>query len=116
MMAKCKCNGQLTDCQVDNTTGKYSCVCGNYTTGEFCESCLPLYNNRPYAYGVACQGEFHKLLISSSFITKKKHYLHITYSKCLFTACDCNAHADSCRYDATLNAGVCIGCKNMTSG
>ncbi|ESO13072.1 hypothetical protein HELRODRAFT_159671 [Helobdella robusta] len=86
VFAKCPCNGQLTDCLLDNTTNEQTCVCGGFTAGKFCEVCQPLYNNKLYAYGTPCE------------------------------MCNCNNLATSCHFDAVLNTGVCDNCQNFSAG
>lgn len=34
----------------------------------------------------------------------------------LFSACECNSHADSCSYNETKGYGVCNDCKHNTTG
>ena len=38
-------------------TGQYECVCGGFTTGKFCQECLPMYNQIGYLYGRPCEGK-----------------------------------------------------------
>ena len=55
------------------------CVCQHHTTGNNCQKCLPMYNNRPWQpaeYGKANECEL----------------------------CECNGHASSCTFDEKLYA------------
>lgn len=81
----CICNGHADTC-----TGSV-CVCQHQTAGIHCESCLPLYNNKPWAAGT----------MSSA-------------NEC--EMCVCNDHAASCGFDLDLNSGVCINCTDNTTG
>ena len=82
---ECICNGHA------NTCNKVSCMCQHNTTGTHCDSCLPLYNNKPWAAGT----------VSSA-------------SEC--EVCECNGHAESCEYDSSLDKGICINCTHNTIG
>jgi hypothetical protein len=31
-------------------------MCGGFTTGENCQTCMPFYNQKPFLYGIACEG------------------------------------------------------------
>lgn len=57
VMAECSCNGHQTDCRLSNDTGTYDCVCGGNTAGKYCEKCQPGFNQKPFRYGIPCQGE-----------------------------------------------------------
>ena len=57
VLADCTCNGLETACVRNNITDLYECVCGDNSEGEFCESCLPLYNQYDYQRGVPCQSK-----------------------------------------------------------
>ena len=56
-MADCTCNGLESACVRNNITDLYECVCGDNSKGEFCESCLPLYNQNDYQRGEPCESE-----------------------------------------------------------
>ena len=68
-----------------------TCVCQHNTAGAHCDMCLPLYNNKPWAAGT----------VSSA-------------NEC--EACECNNHAEICKFDVNLDAGVCINCTGNTIG
>ena len=82
----CVCNGHADSC-----TEEATCFCQHNTTGPHCESCLPLYNNEPWAQGT----------VSST-------------SEC--EPCECNGHADACEYEPELGSGVCLNCTGNTVG
>ena len=81
----CICNGHANSCD------KATCICQHNTAGAHCESCLPLYNNKPWAAGT----------VSSA-------------SAC--EMCECNGHAEVCVFNSSLNTGVCINCTHNTIG
>ena len=82
---ECVCNGHA------NTCNEATCICQHNTAGQHCESCLPLYNNKPWAAGT----------VSSA-------------SEC--EECECNGHAESCEFVTSLDKGVCINCTHNTVG
>lgn len=82
----CICKGHADTC-----TEEANCECQHNTTGDHCESCLPLYNDKPWAEGtVSSAGECEP--------------------------CDCNGHAASCTYNPSLSRGICINCTGNTVG
>ena len=81
----CICNGHADSCN------KATCICQHNTTGVHCDSCLPLYNNKPWAAGT----------VSSA-------------SEC--EACECHGHAESCEFNISLDKGVCVNCTHNTIG
>ncbi len=57
---RCDCNGHAEYC--DKKNGTELCDCKHFTTGQDCQICMPLYNNRPWMAGNAtdpnvCQSE-----------------------------------------------------------
>ncbi|PAA46229.1 hypothetical protein BOX15_Mlig008391g4 [Macrostomum lignano] len=96
--ANCNCMGHASSCNISDN-GQYVCNCApeRFTMGRFCNSCQPLYNNKPYRAGdYPC------------------------------VKCNCNNHADSCYYNVSLDpfptnrfaggGGVCINCTELTTG
>ncbi|XP_078687078.1 laminin subunit beta-1-like [Branchiostoma floridae x Branchiostoma belcheri] len=90
LVARCYCN--LHGLYCNNTM----CECQHNTAGPSCERCLPLYNNRPWRRG--------------SYLPQPGG----TANEC--QKCNCNDHADSCVYNATLGHGVCQDCQHNTTG
>ncbi|KAI8788951.1 laminin subunit alpha [Biomphalaria glabrata] len=98
--AECPCNGLQTGCAVSNITGMYECTCGGNTSGRFCESCLPGFNQFAFQYGKPC------------------------------VECNCFGHSTTCFYKTSVEegklsidkngarngGGVCFDCKNNTAG
>ncbi len=82
---ECLCNGHADAC-----SGPV-CVCQHNTAGTHCETCLPLFNNEPWAPGTTTSA-----------------------NQC--ETCQCNNHADSCVYNATTGDGVCVECTDNTQG
>lgn len=68
-----------------------ACVCQHNTAGVNCDLCLPLFNNKPWAMGTTSSA-----------------------NQC--EACECNDHASSCIYNATLSSGMCSDCGDNTEG
>lgn len=83
VQASCYCNGMSDKC---NTTNLGQCNCLKNTQGDNCEACQPLFNNKPWKYGTACE------------------------------ACNCSKLASRCIYDSSKGHGVCQGCSRNTSG
>ena len=48
---RCKCNGHAADC--DLRKGKLVCKCDHFTTGDDCEKCAPLYNDKEWKRATA---------------------------------------------------------------
>ena len=77
------------------------CECTHNTTGDTCDRCLPLYNDKPWRYGET----------NNAYPCKM---------------CDCNGHAESCHYNASVDpfpnsydqggGGVCDNCQSNTGG
>lgn len=83
MQASCYCNGMSDEC---NSTSFAKCNCQKNTAGDNCESCKPLFNNKPWQYGIACE------------------------------KCNCSDLASSCIYSPSRGHGVCQGCIRNTTG
>ncbi|XP_072097067.1 netrin-4 isoform X1 [Mobula birostris] len=109
-MGSCFCNGHAEQCEPaegfrpeqDNTEtmihGK--CICEHNTMGEHCESCAPLYNDRPWRPADGKKG---------------------IANRC--QECKCNGHAQSCHFDPGVwlasgnrSGGVCDNCEHNTEG
>lgn len=81
VFAECTCNGLDSACLRSNVTDLYACVCGDNSQGEFCESCLPLYNQQQYQRDTPCDREFFSqllnlvLVVHCSLITNLLKYL-----------------------------------------
>ncbi|XP_048212729.1 usherin [Perognathus longimembris pacificus] len=98
---RCQCNGHANNC--DTTSQPYRCICSqeSFTEGFQCDRCLSLYNDKPFHRGT------------------KARVFHCK-------PCQCNGHARSCHYDASLDpfpsehgkggGGVCDDCQHNTSG
>lgn len=89
---KCLCNGHADNCNKTSiVTQNPVCDCKHNTSGDDCDRCLPLFNNKPWRRATtrnvgACE------------------------------ECDCNGLADMCVYDEDLGHGRCLGCKEHTAG
>lgn len=62
VLGSCQCHGHASQCQLDPSTGGYTCACQHNTTGQFCERCSDFYQDLPWqrAGGGAafeCRGE-----------------------------------------------------------
>lgn len=88
---KCICNGHASSCTVQPGSGNYSCNCEHNSVGSNCQQCQPLYNQKPY----------YPSYDGNTFICER---------------CNCTSHSDSCAYDNTINASVCLDCKDNTQG
>eukprot|EP00794_Sanderia_malayensis_P015666 gene15666-17246_t len=88
--ARCHCNGHAPYCH--SPQGQMVCFCKHETEGVDCERCKPLYNNKPW-----------KAAESSD-----------KPNPC--EKCQCNSHAASCVYNATLGYGICNDCAHNTTG
>ena len=64
-MAECPCGGQHIGCEISSASGQYECVCGGNTMGEYCQECMPFYNQHSYREGIPCEG---KCLLSHFFL------------------------------------------------
>ncbi|KAJ8038680.1 Laminin subunit alpha [Holothuria leucospilota] len=84
----CLCYGHAEECIGQDESG---CNCQHNTMGKFCDECLPLFNNRPWAAA----------------------YLE-NANEC--EDCGCNGRADSCTYDEVKGYGVCDNCTENTTG
>nr|XP_054769842.1 laminin subunit beta-1-like [Lytechinus pictus] len=85
---QCLCYGHSASCVGMNEA---ECSCQHNTAGPNCDSCLPLYNNKPWQVAVgsetnACED------------------------------CGCSGRAQSCVYDEVKGYGVCLDCQENTSG
>ncbi|EGD73449.1 laminin alpha 5 chain [Salpingoeca rosetta] len=97
---RCGCHGHAASCSVDVDSA--ACACEHNTGGPACGECLPLFNAKPFARGISDDEP----------------------NVCV--ACDCNEHALSCHYNASLDAfpndrtrgdgGVCDSCMHNTAG
>lgn len=67
------------------------CVCQHNTQGEHCEQCQPLYNNSPWQAGTVSHA-----------------------NEC--SKCQCNNHSSQCYYNNTVGSGVCVDCRDNTTG
>ena len=89
--ARCYCSGHGSTCErVQTDNGLQSvCMCDHNTMGATCDTCMPLFNNRPFARGtVGAANECQR--------------------------CECNGHAGSCTYSSEDSIGVCDNCQNNT--
>ncbi|ESN90081.1 hypothetical protein HELRODRAFT_91040 [Helobdella robusta] len=101
VIGRCDCNGQASECNTSSLPYRCKCNDGTYTTGDKCDRCLPLYNNKPFKRGSANQR-----------------------SSC--RACQCYDHASSCYYNSSIDlfstnqnlggGGVCLDCQDNTAG
>ena len=99
---RCICHGHASTC--DTSASPYKCSCEHNTTGDMCETCLPLFNQQPW---------MRSLSGAASFSCE---------------ACNCMQHASSCEYNElaegqSLNlagnlsgGGVCLNCQHNTVG
>lgn len=81
----CVCNGHAAMCS------DAMCVCAHNTTGNQCEQCLPLFNNKPWVPGTITSANPCEM-------------------------CQCNGHAVSCVFNATGQTGICVDCADNTLG
>lgn len=94
----CFCNGLENNCSFSNkelaVPGMVpsQCSCGNNTTGNNCQECLPLYNDSPWRNGFS-----------------------ESYKGCP-DKCNCSNKSDACFYDADRSGGVCVNCTDNASG
>eukprot|EP00118_Oscarella_pearsei_P005184 m.23504 g.23504 ORF g.23504 m.23504 type:complete len:5054 (+) comp28492_c0_seq1:2267-17428(+) len=96
VLGRCECNGHSSQC-----TESGVCVCQHHTTGNQCDQCDPLYNNKPWTHGTTTEA-----------------------NPCV--QCECNEHATSCHYDASIDSspssrtasggGTCENCLDNTEG
>ncbi|KAI1890736.1 hypothetical protein AGOR_G00156700 [Albula goreensis] len=105
VLGSCFCHGHANRCLQDPATNELSltqvspvCECQHNTAGVNCERCADLYNDLPWR--PAEEGRPN---------TCKR--------------CECNNHAQRCRFDEALfeasgrvSGGVCEGCMHHTSG
>ncbi|KAL6095758.1 lama2 [Pungitius sinensis] len=101
----CICYGHAKACPLNTVTKKFSCECEHNTCGESCDRCCPGYNQQPWMAG--------------TFLTR-----HVCEK------CNCHGKADECYFNQTVadlslslnsqgqssGGGVCIGCRDNTSG
>lgn len=98
-VSRCACNGHAARCDITMTS--YACQCVHNTMGTRCDQCRPLYNSKPWRAGIT----------TDDFTCRM---------------CECNGHASSCHYNASLDAfpndhlsgdgGVCDDCQDNTAG
>ncbi|KAJ8038876.1 Laminin subunit beta-1 [Holothuria leucospilota] len=93
----CDCNNHAGFCR-ESDSGGITCECQHNTVGKNCEQCLPLYNDRPWQMG--------------SIVDVNSQTGPANECK----KCNCNGHALSCTYNATLQHGVCNECDHNTTG
>lgn len=96
--ARCKCNGHANECYLpENQVADHEvCRCQHNTGGVNCETCLPLYNDRPWARATESSA-----------------------NEC--QRCECNGKADRCYFDENLyqttgRGGRCVDCRDNTDG
>ena len=103
--ARCECNGHAATCTPPNVAlnmATYQCQCQHNTSGSTCNTCPPLYNNKPWRRGIAGGAT----------------------NGCKM--CNCNNHAVSCHYNVSVDSfpndqeqgggGVCDACMHNTTG
>lgn len=61
VLGSCQCHGHASECQLDSSTGGYSCTCQHNTAGSYCERCRDFYQDAPWqratgASASECQG------------------------------------------------------------
>ncbi|VDM31174.1 unnamed protein product [Hydatigera taeniaeformis] len=99
---KCICNSHANTCgrKIIDGVPRAVCDCQHNTCGYTCERCCPLFNQQPWRPGAMCE------------------------------ECNCHGKADSCVYNQTVanlqlslnrynvreGGGVCIGCREQTTG
>uniref|UniRef100_UPI003AAB3FD0 laminin subunit beta-3 n=1 Tax=Centroberyx gerrardi TaxID=166262 RepID=UPI003AAB3FD0 len=106
VMGSCMCHGHANRCLPDTSSNPLpnsiqvnpQCECQHNTAGVNCERCADLYNDLPWS--LAEEGNTH---------TCKR--------------CECNNHAQRCRFDQAVyeasgrrSGGVCEGCMHHTAG
>ncbi|XP_029006855.1 netrin-4 [Betta splendens] len=76
------------------------CLCAHHTAGNHCETCAPLYNDRPWRPANGSSGESNPC-----------------------QKCECHGHADSCHFSLKAwlssggtSGGVCDDCRHNTAG
>ncbi|XP_048586842.1 laminin subunit gamma-1 [Nematostella vectensis] len=91
VIARCKCHGHARWCDFPHETGK-NCDCLHNTTGDDCERCLPLFNNKTWMPATS----------------------ETEPNPC--ERCECHSHADSCTYSQQEGYGTCDDCYHNTEG
>ncbi|XP_016124971.1 usherin [Sinocyclocheilus grahami] len=98
---RCECHGHADSC--DTSVSPYRCAClpESHTHGANCESCSPLFNDKPFRAGDQVQAYNCR-------------------------PCQCYGHTSSCHYNASLDphpedhfrggGGVCDNCTHHTTG
>ncbi|XP_026107420.1 usherin-like [Carassius auratus] len=98
---RCECHGHADSC--DTSVSPYRCAClpESHTHGANCESCSPLFNDKPFRAGDQVQAYNCR-------------------------PCQCYGHASSCHYNSSLDphpedhfrggGGVCDNCTHHTTG
>ena len=101
VFGRCICHGHAAACDI--TVTPYQCSCEHNTTGDECETCLPLFNQQPWM----------RSLSQATFSCE---------------ACNCMQHASSCEYSQLVEGqsldpagnlsggGVCLSCQHNTMG
>ncbi|KAK3781049.1 hypothetical protein RRG08_046352 [Elysia crispata] len=102
---QCICYGHASFCRRhDSMRDRLQCQCEDNTTGDNCELCKPLYNQKPWQVRSSNNGGCEQ--------------------------CNCNNKAEKCVYNATVAArslslnidgiynggGVCVECQEYTTG
>ena len=102
VFGRCTCYGHASSCDI--TAAPYQCACEHNTTGNKCETCLPLYNQQPWMSSLSAAASF----------------------SC--ESCNCMQHASSCEYSQLAEGqsidtagnfsggGVCLNCQDNTMG
>jgi hypothetical protein len=93
---RCACSGHASTCWRESASDSRQCQCQHNTGGGTCDSCLPMYNDAPFAVGNTTHANRCEL-------------------------CECNGHegsdgSASCTYSAALDHGVCDACMDNTDG
>ncbi|KAL0969312.1 hypothetical protein UPYG_G00225390 [Umbra pygmaea] len=98
---RCECHGHADHCDTSMVPYRCACLPESHTEGHNCQSCAPLYNDKPFRSGDQLQADSCR-------------------------PCECHGHAISCHYDITADAhptehyrgggGVCDNCLHNTTG
>ena len=96
LSGSCVCNGHAEVCGPETN---FLCQCLHGTSGDSCDACQPLLNNQPWAPS------------SLAAVPQTSEPLPFACQPC-----NCNNHASSCFYNATLMTGQCNDCTSNTTG